>query len=322
MGNDLPTEVGDRTQFGDLAIVVVNFGPPDLLRHNLVDVGRDLDPAQVVVVDNHSTDDVRRTVQSQCEEEGWAGVFPAVNTGYGTGNNLGARAAIAQGARFLLFLNPDARIDRRSVEMLLDTTRRDNSALVAPVIISPAGITTSTGNILNLDTGDMQSAARPERQTPSAVVHWVTGACFLVSVALWERVGGFDDDYFLYWEDVDLCARVDAAGGRIVVIAEATAVHQGGATHTTVGARAKSATYYYYNIRNRQIFAAKWLSTERQRKWRRSTVQSALRILLRGGRRQFLHPISPLTAAWRGVFDGRRLARTVGASTFHRSTMQ
>ena len=145
---------------------------------------------------------------------------------------------------------------------------------------------------------------------------WVSGACFMVSDQLWTKVGGFDDDYFLYWEDVDLCAKVQAAGGTVGIIRGATAVHDPGQTHTAPGARAKSSTYYYFNIRNRAVFGAKWLSDEGRLQWQRTAPRAAYQVILRGGRRQLLRPFSPLTAAWRGLLDGRRASRRLrGART-------
>jgi N-acetylglucosaminyl-diphospho-decaprenol L-rhamnosyltransferase len=287
------------------AIVVVNYGPPHLLLDNLTVVAQSLAPAEVVVVDNFSTGAARDAVRELCEVEGWRGVFPEQNTGFGTGCNLGADAAIAAGADTLLFLNPDASLDRKAAELLLAAL--DDDVLVAPTLLRPDGSVASAGVDLDLASGEMRRWTRRTDRRPDAVLPWVSGACFALTVSLWRRAGGFDDDYFLYWEDVDLCARVQAVGGRVVLVPKATATHAGGLTHTGAGARAKSPVYYYYNIRNRELFAAKWLSAHRRGRWRRTSAAAAYRVLLRGGRRQFRHPVAPLAAAWRGLRDGARI---------------
>src|SRR4051812_47115000 len=140
------------------AVVVVNYGPPLLLLENLAVVARDLAPAEVVVVDNFSTQAARAAVRELCETEGWRGGFPSENTGFGTGCNLGAEAAIALGAEMLLFLNPDATLERAAAELLLGAL--DDDVLVAPQLLRPDGTVASAGVGLDLVTGEMRSWSR------------------------------------------------------------------------------------------------------------------------------------------------------------------
>ncbi len=138
---------------------------------------------------------------------------------------------------------------------------------------------------------------------------WVSGACFAISARAVAPVGGFDEDYFLYWEDVDFSRRVRAAGGSVRVILDtASAVHDEGGTHDDRPAgRAKSETYYYYNIRNRLLFA--------QRLARRG-ARPALAAdgvarrrggsCMQGGRRQLHHGRRAVAGAGPGLRDGRR----------------
>ena len=66
---------------------------------------------------------------------------------------------------------------------------------------------------------------------------WQTGACFMATIAMWDEVGGFDDDYFMYWEDIDLSWRWREAGGTLIVRPEATAVHDAGGTQSGAASR-------------------------------------------------------------------------------------
>ncbi len=295
----------------EVAVVVVNFGAPDLLRANLTALSERSPGLIVVVVDNLSSPQAREQVRLLCEERHWEGVFPATNTGFGVGCNLGAERALQRGAEVLVFVNPDASIDPDSIALLTKAVADDPGLVAAPTVRTPTGAIWSAGSDLDLDIGDMRSWRRRAEHHGAATMPWVSGACLAISRQLWSRIDGFDSDYFLYWEDVDLCARVLAAGGSVGVIEGATAVHDEGQTHGPSQARAKSPTYYYYNIRNRQLFAAKWLSEERQRHWRRSAGKAAYQVLLRGGRRQLLHPRKPLTAVWRGLRDGSKAAKAV-----------
>ncbi|GGR48687.1 GT2 family glycosyltransferase [Nocardioides luteus] len=289
-----------------LAVVVVGYGDPGLLERNTTQVSAALSPARIVVVDNHSTDANRVAVRALCEREGWTGVFPGTNTGFGGGCNLGAAAALEAGAEVLLFLNPDATIDAESTLRLVDAVAAEPLILAAPTVLGSDGSVASAGIDLDLDTGTMRPWRRRDDHPGADTLPWVTGACFAVTRELWERLAGFDERYFLYWEDVDLCARVRAFGGRVAIIEGATAVHSGGGTQRAEGSRAKSPAYYYFNIRNRALFARTWLSQERERAWRRGAVGAAYEILMRGGRRQLLHPVKPVSAVLRGLRDGRR----------------
>ncbi|MGO4492185.1 glycosyltransferase family 2 protein, partial [Arthrobacter sp. 2YAF22_2] len=110
-----------------------------------------------------------------------------------------------------------------------------------------------------------------------------------------------------------LSYRVLAAGAKIRVVHGVPAMHDEGGTHPDAAAspanRAKSATYYYYNARNRLLFAGVNLGPDAQRAWKRTAIRAARDILLRGGRRQFLRPLPPLRAAAMGTWDGLRLMR-------------
>jgi GT2 family glycosyltransferase len=133
----------------------------------------------------------------------------------------------------------------------------------------------------------------------------------MVSAELWDRVGGFADDYFLYWEDIDLSHRVLAAGGRLEVSATATAIHAEGGTqgiNSHASGTPKSTTYYYHNIRNRLLFAAIHLSAADVRRWRRTAPRVAWEVLLEGGRRQLIRSPRPIIAAARGLRDGLRMS--------------
>ncbi|SBS71217.1 glycosyltransferase family 2 protein [uncultured Microbacterium sp.] len=290
------------------AFVVVNYGSSSLLEKNLIQSVFSCGPDSVVVVDNFTTDEERTRMRALAARESWALVEPVENLGFGGGMNLGVARALELGAREFLLLNPDARIEAQAWLVMLAALSPD--ALVAPRVVDGAGQTWFDGADVYLADGLTMSAARRARRPDEPRWEWLTGACLLLTDALWARVGGFDEDYFLYWEDVDLSRRVVAAGGRLIVAHEAVVVHDEGGTHgEAVRAEAKSSTYYYYAIRNRLMFAVKHLDEEGVRRWARSTIASAKEVLLRGGRRQFLRPMSPLVAAYRGVRDGRRLVR-------------
>jgi GT2 family glycosyltransferase len=290
------------------AFVVVNYGSSELLAANLVASAVSCGPAIVVVVDNPTTDDERRRVRALSAAQGWSLVEASENVGFGGGMNLGVARARELGATEFLLLNPDARIGAEAWKTL--HAALTPNALVAPRIVDGVGRTWFDGADLYLSDGRTMGAHRRSQRPGEPRWPWLTGACLLVGDDLWQRVGGFDEEYFLYWEDVDLSRRVVDAGGELVLVRDAEVVHDEGGTHREAGRpEAKSSTYYYHSIRNRLMFAVKHLDDEGVRRWSRSSIAAAKEVLLRGGRRQFAHPMAPLRAAYRGIRDGRRLVR-------------
>jgi len=290
-----------------LGIVVVSYGSSELLSTNLVATAAGCPDGVVVVVDNFSTRTERGAVTTLCEAQGWTLVAPADNLGFGGGVNLGAAAAFRGGAEAILILNPDATIDAESVDRLRSRVAADPLTLVSPVVRHPDGRVWFGGSDLHLRSGSLASTRRRATLRPGPVETWLSGACLLVSRRLWRLVGGFDERYFLYWEDVDLSHRVREAGGDLAVVEEATAVHDEGGTQQRSGA-AKSDVYYYYNIRNRLLFAALRLDPATRARWALTCGPAAYEILLRGGRRQFARRGGqPLAAAARGTLAGLRL---------------
>lgn len=291
-----------------LALVVVNYGSSALLAQNLVRSVAVASPEFVVVVDNPTSSAERGRVRDLAQRQGWVVVEPDTNLGFGGGVNAGATAAIELGAQDLLTLNPDAELLAGSVEALRAADPAHDT-VCAPRIVTGSGAVWFAGADVYLDDGTTRGIARRASFPDSPRWEWLTGACLWIPVEMWHATGGFDEDYFLYWEDVDFSRRVIAAGGTLAVVSAATVVHdEGGTQGTRAGSHAKSAGYYYYNIRNRMLFAVKHLDANGVRRWKRGILASAREVLLRGGRKQFLRSTSPWRAGIRGVLDARRIA--------------
>lgn len=292
------------------ALVVVSYGSSALLAQNLPRSAAGL--GLVVVVDSWSGDAERRAVRALAAEHGWLVEEPDHNTGFGGGCNLGVERALREGATSLVLLNPDAWIDPAGLASLVEQVEGERSLLLAPRIVDGRGRPWMSG-LMDLRLADGTVRSSRHRPPGAEVVEWVSGAAMALSVDLWTASGGFDEDYFLYWEDIDLCRRVHAAGGTVRVDTSVTAVHDEGGTHSTAGSRAKSPLFYRYNIRNRALYAAKWLPAADRLRWARQTPRTALDTLLTGGRRQFLQSTAPWSAYLRGVLSACRVV-LAGAS--------
>lgn len=303
-------------EHGRLAVVVVNYASAGLLERNLVTVEREAravdQDAIVVVVDNWSNADERQAAKKIADAQGWLLIEPESNSGFGGGVNLGVTRALAEGATDVLVINPDAHIDRDSLRRLAAVTEDERTTLASPLITDSDGKTWFAGIDLLLDDGTMRARRKRDAQDARPFEPWLSGACLWITREVWDLARGFDDDYFLYWEDVDFSRRVVSAGGSLALVEDARAVHDEGGTQRAEpeASRAKSEGYYYYNIRNRMLYAVRHLDDEAVQRWRRSIPRTAREVILRGGRRQLIQSAAPIRAYLRGVRDARRIART------------
>lgn len=290
-----------------LGVVVVNYASSALLRANLAAAGPLGSSVRVVVVDNASTGAERAAVEALGAECGWDVVGLPDNRGFGVASNAGITRARELGCVTFCLLNPDASVTPAVLDELRTASLADPLALIAPRIVDSSGRTVFAGSTLGLRDGRTGSREGTARST-GPVEDWLTGACLVISAELVDRTGGFADDYFLYWEDVELSHRVLAAGGALVVRADLVAVHDEGGTQGERRGPAKSDLYYRYNCRNRLLFAARNLPRRQLLGWMLRTPKVSWEILLRGGRRQLVQSAGPLRAAVLGSLAGLGIA--------------
>jgi GT2 family glycosyltransferase len=284
--------------------VVVNYASSALIEANLG--GLRLEHARVVVVDNYSGAAERSRIAALAAEHGWTLVAPDDNRGFGAGVNAGARAAEQLGCGCYLLLNPDCQVTADTVEELRRASLADETALVAPQLVDLQGRVESGGSTLDLVSGRIRSLRRTlaEPDPTARPVTWLTAACLVVHREMWHRLSGFDETFFMYWEDVDFGYRALAQGGRPVLRTDLAGVHDQGGTQGPRRGRAKSDLYYFYNCRNRMLFASRHLDRRGLLRWLVRTPRITWEVLLQGGRRQLLESPRPAWAALRGGASG------------------
>lgn len=274
-----------------LGVIVVNYGSHDLVEANLAGLGFGDIASSVVIVDNFTTAEESRRIAEVCESHGWVLVQNERNVGFGAAMNAGVGRAQDLGCTVFLLLNPDATLSEEDLAGLYERSVADPLCLLSPRIVHPDGSRWFDGGTVLVEKGRTSTAVGSDS---SASRGWLSGACLMVHDELWRLAGGFDDDYFLYWEDVDLSWRCAAVGGRVAVAHDLTAVHSVGGTQRGAG---KSPTYVYYNCRNRLVFASKHLTRRQVLSWLASSGGHAYKVMLRGGRRSFLRRPAALVAA-------------------------
>jgi GT2 family glycosyltransferase len=191
---------------------------------------------EIVVVDNASTDQTPDYIRDRWPAVGM--VESGGNRGFGAANNIGLRQSSGE---LVLFLNPDTIVPAGAVDRLVAAL--DANPLVAMAgprivdglghaelsfgsMISPLAELKQKVLVVGNDRGFPLIRGVVERMTRrSRHVDWVSGACVIARRADVEAAGLFDERFFLYTEDVDLCASVRALGKRIQFIAEVEIVH-------------------------------------------------------------------------------------------------
>lgn len=225
-----------------LSIVIVNWRSKDHLRGCLRSVqatAADLAP-QVIVVDGASFDGCGEMLASEFPEVIF--IQSQENIGFGRCNNLGF-SKVASGA--VLFLNPDTELKSACLQtMLAELERRPDAGILCPRILNPDGSLQTTcvralPTPLNraidstffrrlLPNSRLWGIGRAFRAVEPIEVEAVSGAFMLMRSEVFARLNGFCPDYFMYGEDMDLCARVEKLGLQIVFVPGAEIIHYGG----------------------------------------------------------------------------------------------
>lgn len=257
----------------DISVVIVNWNACDLLRHCLasIDANRGSLPIEVIVVDSASSDDSVQMVDRE---------FPQVklvtsqqNLGYAGGNNLGAKGA---GGRYLLILNPDTEIIADALQqMVAYLDAHPSVGVVGPRLFLPDGsIQRSCRRFPQLATAFFQSPLgwrwfpdnRFDRlhymsecfEDEPVSVEWLVGAALMIRREAWQAVGTFDDQFFLYSDEVDWCHRCQDAGWEIHYLPSSKINHHQGGTTDRVAVSARVHFYRSRVLYFRKYFGVGW----------------------------------------------------------------
>jgi GT2 family glycosyltransferase len=211
-----------------LSIIIVSFNAAADLERCLesLHAAPPATPHDIVVVDNGSTDGsvaiARRWADVRVVEVG-------SNAGFAHANNVGIRAS---GGANILLLNGDTIVPRGAIDRLVSELERNSDvAVVGPRLVDGSGrAELSFGRMIGpfnelrqkrvARSGEVDALAR-RRQYPD----WVSGACLLVRRADADAVGGLDERFFMYTEDVDFCAAIRARGRRVLFTPDVEIVH-------------------------------------------------------------------------------------------------
>jgi GT2 family glycosyltransferase len=236
-------------------LVIVNYNGGDDLQACLQSIAeaRPAALARTIVVDNASTDgSVARTRAAHP----WIEVLElSSNGGFGAGNNAGIRAATAP---LVLLLNNDTIVPPGALDTLVERLEATGAVAAGPALVDGEGRPEVSFGPMLSPSGELVQAIRVRLASSDAgwarrrtarllaeerTVDWATGGCLLVRRDALLAAGLFDERYFLYEEDVDLCAALRAQGGRILFTPRARVVHLRGRSVRRAAGAGSTAHY-------------------------------------------------------------------------------
>ncbi len=287
-----------------LAIVILSYNTKSLLKNCLDSVisatkrSKTKVSVRVWVVDNNSSDGTVKMLESfEKKYKNLNVIYNEENSGFAEGNNIGIKAAIADGAEKVMILNSDTLAKDDFWTPLVDFLESNHDVGIATPkiyfapgyefhkerygsndigkVIWAAGAKLDWknvfGNNIGLNEVDKGQFGKPAR------VEFASGCCLMAASEVWEKAGYFDKRYFMYYEDNDLCMRVKKLGKKIYY------VPQGRVWHVNAGSSSVGGSIQDYFIsRNRMLFGIRWASF----RTKFALVRESLRLVFFGRRWQ------------------------------------
>ena len=220
----------------DLSIIIVNYQSQCYLERNLASIYSRVKPqlnCEIIIVNNDAVETLEIIKKELSDIKI---VDRKKNVGFGTACNLGA--TVAKG-RFLFFLNPDCEIISQNIPDALNKFKeRKDIGIVGSQLIKndgkiqkwSVGAEISLWNLVKNNAGFSKSQHVWEKQK-NIEVDWVSGTAMIIEKKLFEKTGGFDENFFMYFEDMDLCRKIRNFGKKVVYFPEFKVKHFEGGSY-------------------------------------------------------------------------------------------
>ncbi|TDK52117.1 glycosyltransferase family 2 protein [Antarcticimicrobium luteum] len=235
--------------------IILNYRTPDLTLKSAGAALRAMDgmPGEVLIVDNDSGDGSFARISAEAEARGWTAqgrlrvVDAGRNGGFGAGMNFGIRTGLSGGeaADFYYLLNSDAWPEPDAIRHLRDfLVTHPGAGLAGSFVEGEDGVPHRAAFRFPSIAGEFEMAARTgpvSRLLKSAIVaipvpetetrvDWAAGASLMLRAEMLEQIGLFDETFFLYFEETDLCLRAARAGWDTYFLPQSKVIHLGSAS--------------------------------------------------------------------------------------------
>lgn len=240
---------------GSILTIILNYRTPEMTLQAAEAALAEMEdlPGEVLVIDNGSDDGSWEAMQAGMTTRGWQDsgkirlIRSMVNGGFGAGMNIGFAAGLSDGSApdYYYLLNSDAFVQGKTIRTLRDFLAAEPRAGLAgsfvhgtdgtphrtafrfPSIAGEFEMGARTGVFTRLLSRWVVAMEMPQSETQ---VDWTAGASLMIRHAVIEQTGGFDETFFLYFEETDLCRRAAHAGWRTHYLPDSQVAHVGSAS--------------------------------------------------------------------------------------------
>lgn len=244
-----------------------------------------------VIIDNASVDDSVKVLRKD---------FPhiillenKINLGYAGGNNTGITYALDNGADYIVILNNDTLFDRSSILEMLDALVLNRADVVCPKIYFEKGFEYHHDRYQKKDLGKVFWFAGTIMDWANVIAHhrgvdevdegqydkkphidFITGACFMVRRNVFDKIAGFDESYFLYYEDADLSMKMKKNDFKMILAVKSIIYHKNAGSTGGSG----STLQDYFITRNRLLFGLRYAGIRAKQ----ALIRESMRLLITG----------------------------------------
>jgi len=224
-----------------VSIVIVHYAKKKVLFDSIKSIYASCSKVtfEIVVVDNDEVKSINKDLKKNFPKVKY--VLAPENLGYGKGNNLGVENAEG---KYVFILNPDTVVQKNSIETLVNFLEKNKKVgIVAPTLLDeksrayPLQGTKRLTPVRAIFALSFLNKLFPGN--PISKEYWmlgidrtkafeadvVPGSAFMIKKSLFEKLGGFDKNFFLYFEETDLCKRVSEAGYKLFILPDAKIIH-------------------------------------------------------------------------------------------------
>ncbi len=252
-----------------ISFILVNYNCKDLTYRALQDIEKSCtgNDYEIIIVDNNSLDESKEFFENIAKRNNKIKyIYIPQNLGFAKANNIGAKQANGD---VLVFINPDVIITKKGFDEFIINNLKNNIGVLSPKIVYPDGtIQPNCGGFSTLSTYILQLFRVGYLSRKLKIVHgllkiiklfpflkntviakyllynfsptyeierscdWVSGACMIIRKEVFKKVGGFDEKFFMYCEDEDLCRRIRQLDYDVIVNNSFEIIHIEGGTHT------------------------------------------------------------------------------------------
>jgi len=217
----------------------------------------------VYIIDNHSSDGTLKLIDDYKDRISLSILLLKTNNGFAKGNNIGIQKAMDEGCDLLFILNPDIQLDKKCIDILARRIKLDDKiGAVGPIVLignQPQNITQAYGVNVNFKTQkktDLFVNVKLTDELPAEIfVDFLLGGAMMIRSDVLKITGLFEEDYFMYNDEIDIAYRIKTAGFKTLCIRDAVVRH----FHDFSKKNLRGYyLMYYYMTRNKYIYFKKY----------------------------------------------------------------